>query len=103
MAALFEKLPTILVLAVLVGIFVSLRRHVKSVRIHLWIAAWGLILLHFIAQVFEVKTGPIGNLIAIVDLGALQLAGVVFIVSLTVLGEVRQRRIILLVLLTVPI
>jgi len=103
MAALLEKLPTLLMLAVLVGIFVSLRRYVKSPRIHLWITAWGLILLHSVAQVFEPKAGNLGKLIYILDLGALQLAGIVFIVSLTVLGEVRRRRRALLVLLVIPI
>jgi hypothetical protein len=35
-----DKLPTILVLAVLVGIFVSLRKHTPSARVRLWAYAW---------------------------------------------------------------
>ena len=35
-----NKLPSILVLAVLVGLFLALRRHVRSARLNLWTAAW---------------------------------------------------------------
>lgn len=80
MEALFLKLPTILVLAVLVGIFVALRRHVRSNRLQLWIAAWVLIFIHFTAQAVEQKNPTILDAI---DVGALQLSAIVFIASLT--------------------
>ena len=66
MAILFDKLPTILVLAVMVGIFVALRRHVKSARLHLWIAAWILIFSHFFVQLFEPADGNLTPLTFIV-------------------------------------
>src|SRR5712691_4426078 len=90
MASLFEKLPTILVLAVLVAIFLSLRRHAKSPRIHMWIVAWGLIFLHFFVRIFESSGGRLGSLAYAVDLGALQVAGIVFTVSLTVMATSRE-------------
>ena len=49
MSSLLEKLPTMLMLGVLLGIFFSLRKHTKSRTINLWIIAWGLILAHFVA------------------------------------------------------
>src|SRR5262245_25323216 len=83
MAALFDKLPTILVLAVMVGIFVALRRHVKSARLHLWIAAWGLIFVHFFVQIFEPPDGNLTPTTFMIDLGCLQLSALFFVASLT--------------------
>ena len=83
MAILFDKLPTILVLAVMVGIFVALRRHVKSPRLHLWIGAWVLIFVHFFVQVFEPADGNLTPLTFMIDLGSLQLSALCFVASLT--------------------
>jgi two-component system NtrC family sensor kinase len=83
MAILFDKLPTILVLAVMVGIFVALRRHVKSARLHLWITSWVLIFIHFFVQLFEPADGNLTPLTFIIDLGCLQLSALCFIASLT--------------------
>src|SRR5260221_4988271 len=87
MAVIFDKLPTILVLAVLVGIFVALRRHVKSARLQLWTAAWSLIFVHFFVQLFEPPGGNLAPLMFIIDEGCLQLAGLFFLTSLTVFFE----------------
>jgi two-component system, NtrC family, sensor kinase len=82
MGLLLAKLPTILVLAVLVGIFIALRQHVKSNRLHLWIGAWVLIFVHFVCQAFDNQpSGP--TILDAIDLSALQLSAVVFIASLT--------------------
>src|SRR5579864_7683602 len=79
--SLLDKLPTILILAVLVAIFVSLRKHSPSERTRLWIFAWGLVFLHFFIQIFETHTGVLENIFESIDLGALELAGVLFLVS----------------------
>ena len=94
MTSLLDKLPTILVLAVLVGIFVSLRRHSPSLRIRLWILGWALIFVHFLVQVFEVegRTGVLEAVFDSLDLGALELSGLVFLISLTLSVENRLRR-----------
>lgn len=102
MSALLDKLPTILVLAVLVGIFLSLRRHSPSVRVRLWTYAWALIFLHFFIQAFETRTGVIENIFESIDLAALELSGMVFVVSLTRAGENRLRRIVLFAVLLIP-
>jgi signal transduction histidine kinase len=83
MAILLDKLPTILVLAVMVGIFIALRLHVKSARLHLWIAAWGLIFVHFFVQVFEPADGNLTPITFMIDLGSLQLSALFFVASLT--------------------
>src|SRR6185437_14618484 len=102
MAILFDKLPTILVLAVMVGIFVALRRHVKSPRLHLWIGAWVLIFIHFFVQVFEPADGNLTPLMFMVDLGCLQLSALWFVASLTSFFENRRLTFLLLVLTGVP-
>jgi two-component system, NtrC family, sensor kinase len=89
MAILFDKLPTILVLAVLVGIFLALRRYVNSPRLNLWTVAWGLILLHFVADWFPVA-GSIPRLIWILSQASLQLSSIFFIASLTSFFENRK-------------
>jgi signal transduction histidine kinase len=103
MASLFDKLPTILVLAVMVGIFVALRRHVKSARLHLWIAAWGLIFVHFFVQIFEPPDGNLTPTTFIIDLGCLQLSALFFIASLTSFFEDTRLTIRLLILTGVPV
>src|SRR5438270_11177076 len=82
-ATLLDKLPTILVLAVLVGIFVALRRHVRSPRVTLWITAWGLIFVHFVAGIFVPATAVDPPLIFAIAWGSLQLSPVFFVASLT--------------------
>lgn len=103
LAALLDKLPTILVLAVLVGIFLSLRKHSTSARVRLWSYAWALILLHFLVQPFETHTGAIEKVLESIDLAALELSGIVFVISLTRAGEDRLRRIVLSSVLAIPV
>jgi two-component system NtrC family sensor kinase len=102
-SSFLEKLPTILILAVLVGIISSLRKHSPSARTKLWIVAWALIFLHFFVQIFETRTGFIENLYETIDLAALELSGIVFLVSLARSAGERIKRNILLVLLALPV
>jgi signal transduction histidine kinase len=103
MATLFDKLPTILVLAVMVGIFVALRRHVKSARLHLWIAAWGLIFVHFFVQIFEPPDGNLTPTTFMIDLGCLQLSALFFVASLTSFFENKKLTLSLLALTGIPV
>lgn len=91
-ASFLEKLPTILILAVLVGIFISLRKHSPSQRTRLWIVAWALIFAHFFVQIFETHSGMIEQVFESVDLTMLELSGVVFLVSLARSAEDKVRR-----------
>jgi len=100
--ALMDRLPTILVLGSLVSIFIALRRHSASVRLRLWIFSWTLIFLHLCLQIFEGGAGPLARFSAFVDLAALELAGVIFVISLGAYVERRARRYALLTLLGVP-
>ncbi|MFZ0885073.1 MAG: ATP-binding protein [Candidatus Acidiferrales bacterium] len=102
MTSLLDKLPTILVLFVLVGIFLSLRKHAPSARTRLWVYAWALIFLHFFIQAFETHTGTLEQILESIDLGALELSGMVFVVSMTHAVEDRKKRRTMLLVLMVP-
>ncbi|MGH9685446.1 MAG: hypothetical protein ACRD4S_17765, partial [Candidatus Acidiferrales bacterium] len=102
MSAFLDKLPTILILAVLVGIFLSLRKHAPSVRVRLWTYAWALIFLHFFVQVFETHTGTPELIFESIDLASLELSALVFVVSMMFSFENRANRTGLLVMLGVP-
>ena len=102
MTSVLDKLPTILVLFVLVGIFLSLRKHAPSARIRLWTYAWALIFLHFFIQAFETHTGTLENILESVDIGSLELSGVVFVVSMTLAVENRKNRLKMLAVLALP-
>jgi signal transduction histidine kinase len=95
---LLEKIPTVVTVAVLVGIFAGLKRHSHSARLHLWLVAWFLTFLHFVAQCLEPATGDVAPWLLALDLGSLQAAAVVFIVSVsTVVEEDFRRNFLLLV------
>ena len=102
MTSLLDKLPTILVLFVLVGIFLSLRKHAPSARTRLWAYAWALIFLHFFIQAFETHSGVIEQILESIDLGALELSGMVFAISMTQAVEDRKTRRTMLLVLSVP-
>ncbi len=102
MVTFLDKLPTILTLAVLVGIFLALRKHSAASRVRLWTYAWALIFTHFLIQVFETHTGFTENIVESIDLGALELSGIVFVVSMSQAILDRWRRALVLSILIVP-
>ncbi|HKU21162.1 MAG TPA: histidine kinase dimerization/phospho-acceptor domain-containing protein [Terriglobales bacterium] len=102
MSSLLDKLPTILVLCVLLGIFVSLRKHAPSRTVRLWIVGWALILAHFIAQAFDAAPGWRGQFASVVELAGLELAGTVFVASTWKAIFDSRRRLCFFFLLLVP-
>jgi two-component system, NtrC family, sensor kinase len=103
MATLFDKLPTLLVLGVLVGIFVALGRHVKSGRLKLWTAAWGLIFGHFFVDLFAGPDGSLPASLGLISDGFLALSALFFIASLTAFWENGKLTVGMLVLTGVPV
>jgi len=102
MTPFLDKLPVILILAVLVGTFLILRQHTSSVRVRLWAYAWALVFLHFFVQAFETRAGIVEKVFESIDLAALEISAVVFVISLTRDVENRSRRLALLGLLGLP-
>ena len=99
---ILEKLPTVVTVAVLVGIFAGLKRHSRSARLQLWLIAWFLVFTHFVAQLFEPSSGPVAPWLTALDLGSLQASAVAFVVSVASVVEDRSRRRTLLVLIGLP-
>lgn len=97
-----EKIPTFLIVGVLVIIFVGLKRHGRSARLTLWTVGWTLVFTHFLAQLLEPDHGPANSFLLAVDAGSLQAAAVTFLVSVSVVAEDYAKRTLLLLVLGVP-
>src|SRR5215470_16823830 len=91
-----------LVLAVLVGIFVALGRHLKSDRLTLWTTAWVLIFVNSLANLLIPLVGLLGGFSSVIAKIALPLAAIFFIPSPTSFVENKGVTISLLVLAGVP-
>jgi len=88
----FHRLPTILLLGALVPIFWFLRRSDRSYQVRFWVIAWSLVLVRAIVQVFGSAIGLSDTQNNAIDLGGLQLSGVVLAVSMTrIFHDPRQR------------
>jgi signal transduction histidine kinase len=99
---LLEKIPTVVTVAVLVGIFLALKRHSHSVRLQLWMVAWFLIFTHFVAQLLEPATGDINPFLLAIDLGSLQAAAVAFVVSVSSVADDKRKRTLMLLVIGIP-
>jgi two-component system NtrC family sensor kinase len=96
-----EKLPTCMIVGVLVMIFACLKRHTRCARLTLWAVGWTLVFIHFLAQLLEPAGHGIPFLRA-VDGGALQLSAVAFLVSVSAVVEDRAKRTLTLLALALP-
>jgi two-component system NtrC family sensor kinase len=97
-----DKIPTFLIVGVLVIIFVSLKRHGRSARLTLWTVGWTLVFTHFLAQLLEPDHGPANSFLLAVDSGSLQAAAITFLVSVSSVAEDYAKRTLLLLVLGVP-
>ena len=89
---LLEKIPTVITVAVLLGIFAGLKRHSRSARLHLWLIAWFFIFAHFVAQCLEPASGDVPPGLLALDLGFLLAAAAAFVASLSSVAEDKFRR-----------
>ncbi len=99
---ILEKIPTVVTVAVLVGIFAGLKRHSHSARLQLWLVAWFLIFIHFVAQMFEPASGASSSLLLAFDLGSLQASAVVFVASVASIVDDRVKRGLMLTVVGLP-
>lgn len=99
---ILEKIPTVVTVAVLVGMFLALKRHSHSARLQLWMVAWLLIFTHFVAQLLEPATGDVSPYLLAVDLGSLQAAAVAFVVSVSAVAEDKRKRTLMLLVNGIP-
>jgi len=99
---ILEKIPTVVTVAVLVGIFAGLRRHSQSARLKLWLVAWFLVFTHFVAQMFEPPSGSYSPWLAALDLGSLQASAVAFVASVASVVDNKFKRTLMLIVTGVP-
>jgi signal transduction histidine kinase len=99
---ILEKIPTVVTVAVLVGIFAGLKRHSHSARLQLWLVAWFLVFTHFVAQMFEPASGTSSPWLMALDIGSLQASAVAFVASVASVVDDRVKRSLMLTITGVP-
>jgi len=85
------KLPTVILLGVLVVIFAALLKQNKTFRFRLWFLGWAIIFVRFVLQMIWKFLGISMPVYAAIDLTALQVAGIIFMVSVSALAETKWR------------
>src|SRR6202451_236932 len=98
----FATLPNLIALAVLVAVFWAISRKDTSERLHLWLAGWFLILLHFTAQFLSPATGPDNVLLDAISDDCLILAGVAFVISVSTVATTWRRQLLMTATIAVP-
>lgn len=83
MNAFLNELPAILIFGALVAVFVSLYRHEPTPRMRFWIAGWAVIFLHLVADGSNVRNPFLAWFLQTIHFSTLQIAGAVFLVSIT--------------------
>jgi two-component system cell cycle sensor histidine kinase/response regulator CckA len=72
-------------IASVIGVFLSINQRGNSARVRYWIAAWLLVLIHFAAQLQSGRLGGLTRKLAMsISVSALELAGLVLLLSLSV-------------------
>jgi len=98
----FNTLPSLIALAILVVVFGAILRQGTSERLHLWLAGWILVLVHFVAQFVDVGQGLWGRLTSAVSLNALELASIAFLISVSGAAPNLRRQLLLATVIGVP-
>jgi diguanylate cyclase (GGDEF)-like protein len=98
----FDVLPSLVALAILVGVFEAILRQGAAERLKLWLLAWALVLIHFIAEFVNVGHGLWGHIATVSSLGSLELATVSFLISMSPRATTARRQILLGTVLGLP-
>jgi diguanylate cyclase len=98
----FEILPSLIALAILVVVFRAILRQGTSEPLHLWLAGWILVLVHFVAQFLDNGQGLWSRLANAVGLNALELASIAFLISVSLVAIQRRRQLLLAAAIGIP-
>lgn len=98
----FATLPSLVALAILVVVFRAVLRQSTNERLHLWLAGWILVLIHFVAQFLDVGHGLWDRVMSAVSLNALELASIAFLVSVSQGANTLRRQLLLGAVICVP-
>ncbi len=88
----FSVLPNLIALAILVAVFRAILRQGTTQRLHLWLAGWFLVLMHFAAQFLDTGRGVWSQVATTISLDALILASVAFLISVSTIVDSDSRR-----------
>jgi diguanylate cyclase (GGDEF)-like protein len=95
-------LPSLVALAILVVVFEAILRQGAAERLQLWLTAWLLVLIHFIAQFVNVGHGVWGHIATAVSLGSLELAAISFLISMSPRATTARRQLLLGAVIGLP-
>jgi diguanylate cyclase (GGDEF)-like protein len=98
----FSTLPNLIALAILVVVFRAILRQGTSERLHLWLAGWVLVLVHFLARFLDVGHGLLDRLTSAVSVTSLEFASLAFLVSVSDAAPNRRRQLLLAAVIGVP-
>jgi diguanylate cyclase len=98
----FNVLPSLIALAVLVAVFRAILRQSSTERLELWLTGWFLVLVHFVAQFFLVGEGAWARWLSSFSLSFLQLATIVFLISVFPMAKDRRSQLMLAAGLGIP-
>ena len=98
----FNVLPSLVALAILVVVFRAILRQGAAERLQLWLTAWILVLIHFVAQFVDVGHGPWDHVASAVSLGALELASIAFLISMSPRAVTFRRQLLFSAILGLP-
>ena len=98
----FTILPNLIALSVLVAVFWAISRRATTEPLHLWLAGWILVLLHFAAQFFAPSNQSLGRIVTAISLDSLVLATIAFLISVSTGSSTRPRQIALALAVAVP-
>ncbi len=98
----FNALPALIALAILVTVFAAIsRQHIKE-RVQLWLIGWALILLRSLVQFVHAKEPYWTTIDLAFAFSTLQLASIVFVVSVAPKADTWRRQLALGTVLGVP-
>jgi diguanylate cyclase (GGDEF)-like protein len=98
----FETLPSLIALAILVVVFRAILRQGTSEPLHLWLTGWILVLVHFVAQFVDTGNGLWDRIASSVSIGALELASIAFLISVSLVATDRRRQLLLAAVIGIP-
>jgi len=98
----FNNLPVLIALAILVAVFAAISRQRTKERVGLWLTAWSLILLRSLVDFARFNAQSLAHIELALGLCALEMASVVFVVSVAPRATTWQRQLVLAAVLGVP-
>ena len=98
----FSTLPNLIALAILVAVFWAISRKETGERLHLWLAGWFLVLLHFAAQFFSKPDGSGSTWLVSASIGCLMLASIAFLISVSRVATTWRRQAIISTAIALP-